>query len=129
MTMQTKRQTPTHSGFLCFSVFLFLCLTVFHCISQYFPETRFFAKNSLCDVFHFHQFSHIIIIDNFNHDNDIMPCTGSFSQSLSNMYNYKCFEILFETCKTVKTACLTIIYSMLHDGKQQTQLFNNVIVN
>ena len=32
---------------LCFSVFLFLCLTVFDCISQYFPETRFFAKNSL----------------------------------------------------------------------------------
>ena len=40
------------SGFLCFSVFLFLCLTVFHSISQYFPETRFFAKNSLCDIDH-----------------------------------------------------------------------------
>ena len=25
-----------------------MCLTVFHCISPYFPETRFFAKNSLC---------------------------------------------------------------------------------
>ena len=59
---ETANTHPLMSGFLCFSVFLFLCLTVFDCISPYFPETRFFCKKFTVRGAYHHSILTILII-------------------------------------------------------------------